>query len=723
MANTSTVVQLPALEWSSGDEVPVPLSLLCSGFFLHRRNVEPLGRAFEHRLDLLYRLDEQDVAAVSPTTRDPSSRRDASSPNVSNENNKNREYRGSKGGGGSKPSTSIVKMKEEDFDVDWYAVLKLEKLGEGSTDQDIRSSYKRRCLETHPDKQTNHSDEEFKKVQRAFEILSNGDARRAFDSARPFDDTIPEEEEAWSESEFFDSFHSAFERNEKWSIVTPMPKLGDGDTPVADVNKFYDAWLLYKSWRDFSHELELDDVDEGMSREEKRFYQRENQRLIDKRRREELKRIRMLVERAMKHDPRLRKVREEAECRREKERCDRQLEKDKLRMEEQRIKLEQVASERQKEELRHKTIVARKESLKKSQLDLVAFLQGHGLMDLLETNLLLPNKIRLPNVTWLFSKVTDPEEAIQIVASVTAAEVVAQVVVVVAPVVVQVAATPKRGGVQEESTTEFNDPNNNVRNNTNKNKRKGSNKGATFHSSHADVAGNDDNATTPIPAVQVFNAIVLAKEQQVGSSRYGEPIAKKQVVVILESATPDSSTASRPINNLNKQPATPLVTTSTWTEEDLVLLQKAIAKYPGGSVDRWRKMAQMMKDKFTEDEVLVKTKELEAQLRSGSRSIVVAPVTTSSSSGMSPQPSSMDAKEASPNSTSTTEKIAPPSSSSSAPNEEWSTVQQKQLERGLRELKDYKEKDKFQKVATFVEGKGAKQCFDRYKYLCTLNKK
>ena len=53
----------------------------------------------------------------------------------------------------------------------------------------------------------------------------------------------------------------------------------------------------------------------------------------------------------------------------------------------------------------------------------------------------------------------------------------------------------------------------------------------------------------------------------------------------------------------------------------------------------------------------------------------------------------------------------------------WTKAQQKQLEDALKSLKDYKEKDKWDKVAATVEGKSKKQCVERYKYLATLFKK
>jgi len=53
---------------------------------------------------------------------------------------------------------------------------------------------------------------------------------------------------------------------------------------------------------------------------------------------------------------------------------------------------------------------------------------------------------------------------------------------------------------------------------------------------------------------------------------------------------------------------------------------------------------------------------------------------------------------------------------------EWTPKQQKQLEEALKTLKDYKEKDKWDKIAEVVEGKTRSECVARYKYLCTVSK-
>ena len=48
-----------------------------------------------------------------------------------------------------------------------------------------------------------------------------------------------------------------------------MPDVGDEETPYAAVDKFYDFWFAFKSWREFPHADE-EDVEQAESREEKR---------------------------------------------------------------------------------------------------------------------------------------------------------------------------------------------------------------------------------------------------------------------------------------------------------------------------------------------------------------------------------------------------------------------------------------------------------------------
>ena len=168
-----------------------------------------------------------------------------------------------------------------------------------ATDKQIRDAYKRAALEHHPDKvasaarqRENEAEAEsgaeggngedsfdqdaaeakFKLVQEAYETLSDPARRREFDSTDWFDDTLPSEcgEE---EGAFYSTFAPAFKRQARWSAAPggadAVPELGDADTPWEKVDKFYDFWFAFKSWREFPHE-DVEDVEGAESREEKR---------------------------------------------------------------------------------------------------------------------------------------------------------------------------------------------------------------------------------------------------------------------------------------------------------------------------------------------------------------------------------------------------------------------------------------------------------------------
>ncbi|ESL09338.1 DnaJ chaperone protein [Trypanosoma rangeli SC58] len=540
----------------------------------------------------------------------------------------------------------FVKLTDEDLRVDWYEVLQLSQ-GEGATEEQIRAAYRRCCLETHPDKQKDHSDDAFKRVQRAFDLLGDAETRLAYDSSRPFDDSIPGETLP-AEADFYALFGPVFERNKKWSSEKDLPSLGDDSTGLKAVYRFYDRWARFQSWRDFSHLVELEEIDDSMCREEKRYYARENERQLNNLRREEQQRLRTLVERARKNDPRLRRKRDEDEARRQREKEERELKRRQLREEEERRRAEEAERGRlQREEAQRKEI-EKKNEIRQAQRDLLEFLEQHGILDETATNKLLRHTVRRPNVVWIFSKITSPEQAAGILAAVTSC------------------STERRPAT-------------------------------VARRSKGNRPDDDDDEGVSVEAVLRFNALVEEHEQHIGVTRYGEPIKKCPVA---------STTAPEAAKKTG-----PAVLTTNWNEEDLVRLQKATAKYPPGAVDRWRKIAEMLRGKFTEEEAMRKVNEITAALHHANTTHNQTPSTSLQPSA----PRLAVAKGAFAGAA-----VVVDQASSI---EDWTVRQQKMLEQGLRELKDYKEKDKFQKIAAMVDGKNAKECFERYKYLCSINKR
>ncbi|KAL8201115.1 hypothetical protein R6Q57_012454 [Mikania cordata] len=205
---------------------------------------------------------------------------------------------------------------------DHYALLGLGNLRYLATDDQIRKSYRETALKHHPDKQAalllledseaakqskkDEIENRFKSIQEAYEVLIDPVKRRIFDSTDKFDDEIPTD---CGPQDFFKVFGPAFLRNGRWSITQPIPLLGDENTPLNNVDLFYDFWYGFKNWREFPHADEYD-LEEAESRDEKRWMERQNAKLSEKARKEEYARIRSLVDNAYKRDPRLLKRKE-----------------------------------------------------------------------------------------------------------------------------------------------------------------------------------------------------------------------------------------------------------------------------------------------------------------------------------------------------------------------------------------------------------------------------
>lgn len=210
---------------------------------------------------------------------------------------------------------------------DHYALLGLAHLRYLATEEQIRKSYREIALKYHPDKQAalllaeeteaarqekkDEIENHFKAIQEAYEVLIDPQRRRIYDSTDEFDDEIPTD---CAPQDFFRVFGPAFMRNSRWSVTQPAPPLGDENTPLHEVDKFYNFWYSFKSWREFPHTDEFD-LEQAESRDHKRWMERQNAKLSEKARKEEYARIRSLVDNAYKRDPRIikRKEMEKAE--------------------------------------------------------------------------------------------------------------------------------------------------------------------------------------------------------------------------------------------------------------------------------------------------------------------------------------------------------------------------------------------------------------------------
>lgn len=115
-----------------------------------------------------------------------------------------------------------------------------------------------------------------------------------------------------------------------------------------------------------------------------------------------------------------------------------------------------------------------------------------------------------------------------------------------------------------------------------------------------------------------------------------------------------------------------------WTTEELGLLAKGVARYPGGTPERWTKITQMVKGR-TQDEVIAKAKSL----------------TKGSAGGVEAKRDAVQAPAGSDN---------------------WTQPQHAAFEAALRKV-PASQHDRWSAIAALVPGKDKQQCIKRFKFL------
>eukprot|EP00752_Nemacystus_decipiens_P004036 g3695.t1 len=243
-----------------------------------------------------------------------------------------------------------------------YEILGFEKYGNGVGDEGLKKAYRKAVLKYHPDKtgvQDGEEDEVFMAVQKAFDTLTDITKRRAYDSSLEFDDSIPDEldgKDVTGPNSFYKVYEPVFERNKRFAVILPAPSLGDNDTPIDEVNNFYEYWVNFESWRDFSLQGEHD-VEDAHDRYEKRWMIKENDRKSKELKRKEVKRLALLVDRARASDPRI--IRERVREREAKIAAKENKEREKREREEAKIKAAEDAKRALQEEEDRRRAIAK----------------------------------------------------------------------------------------------------------------------------------------------------------------------------------------------------------------------------------------------------------------------------------------------------------------------------------------------------------------------------
>jgi len=210
-----------------------------------------------------------------------------------------------------KPGLNLLKIKTADWKTnDHYSILGLQDIRYKATQKQLKAVHKALVLKYHPDKlgreATKKDEEAFACITKSAEILSDHARRRAFDSIDPeFDNAIPKGDAKDLQKNFFALFTPVFDRNSRWAVIrSKVHYIGDKDTPRESVERFYDYWYDFKSWRDYHWEDE-EDPEQAQDRYERRAIEKFNRVGRIKKKKEEMARIRKLVDLAWNSDPRI----------------------------------------------------------------------------------------------------------------------------------------------------------------------------------------------------------------------------------------------------------------------------------------------------------------------------------------------------------------------------------------------------------------------------------
>ena len=197
-----------------------------------------------------------------------------------------------------------------------YELLGLEDVS--SDEKAIKKAFRNLSLIYHPDKYeegayNENAKQKWLNLQEAHETLCDKEKRRIYDSTMEFDDYIPEDTLP-AGADFFEIYAPILKRNAYWHTdPKKIGELGNANTPIDKVMKYYKSWESFKSWRDFTMEDEYD-VMQAEDRYEKRWMEKNNMKMKKDLYKKEARRIHKLLDNAKKSDPRvIKKEKEDAE--------------------------------------------------------------------------------------------------------------------------------------------------------------------------------------------------------------------------------------------------------------------------------------------------------------------------------------------------------------------------------------------------------------------------
>lgn len=241
---------------------------------------------------------------------------------------------------------SYSEASDDDVLEDYYEILELTDVVPNEVTYDmIKKKYNQLVLQYHPDKNPDADSEIFENIQKAYETLSDPDKKSIYDSEFMSNDEYDDFDiELYPFESLYKKFGPVYEYLGRFSVVKPVPKLGNEDTPYSEVEQFYKFWRNdYSSWRDFSYcdEYNAEDLESAENRLERRWMNRQNENSRRKMKKYERNFVEELINFTYKNDTRI-KLHNEAEKERKKqEKLQEKLEKERFEQEKKELERKQ----------------------------------------------------------------------------------------------------------------------------------------------------------------------------------------------------------------------------------------------------------------------------------------------------------------------------------------------------------------------------------------------
>ncbi|XP_063304213.1 dnaJ homolog subfamily C member 2 isoform X2 [Pelobates fuscus] len=504
---------------------------------------------------------------------------------------------------------------------DHYAVLGLKNLRYKATQKQIKAAHKAMVLKHHPDKRkaageqiVEGDNDYFTCITKAYEILSDPLKRRAFNSIDPtFDNSTPSKNEG--RDNFFEVFNPVFDRNSRWSNTKNVPKLGDMKTSIEDVDSFYSFWYNFDSWREFSY-LDEEEKEKAECRDERRWIEKQNRAARAQRKKEEMNRIRTLVDNAYSSDPRIKKFKEEEKARKEAEKkakadARRKEQEEKERQRQAELEAVRLVKEKEDEEARQQAQLAKKE--KEIQKKAIKKERQRLRTSCKNWNYFSDNEAESVKMMEEIEKLCDRLElaSLQSLNEALSASSKEEGKVAVEKQIVDVNAQLKKEKEQEEAR---------MRQST-----KGADQSATGGSGGSGKSWSEDDLQLLIKAVNLFPAgtnarwevianymnlhsvsgikrnakdvINKAKSLQKLDPQQKDDINKKAFDKFKKEhkVVPQSVDNAVPSERFDGSDSTP------WTTEEQKLLEQALKTYPVNTPERWEKIASAVPGRSKKD--------------------------------------------------------------------------------------------------------------------------